>query len=129
MRFLPTTSVEFIHTLNHHQAFPPIDHERFQAKFGVTVIVAIQTWNAIILNLNKSEVPSKGYRHLIPVYILYASFFTKYYPTVRKSVGIFGHNLLGIHNFQKYSYLVIGQIAGLLDEVVSSSKIEIFPLN
>ena len=133
MRF-PTVTVESIQALSlpliggftghFDQPFRPIDQERFKAKFGVTVVVAVQVWNAIISNLNEAEVPPKGYENLRPVHILYALFFMKCYPTVRQSVGTLGHNV-GINNFRKYSYFVIGQIAGLSDEVVSNSKIDL----
>ena len=97
--------------------FRRIDHERFKAKFGVTVELCVKAWNLMVSNLNKGHIDLKNIR-LRPVHVLYALFFLKCYPTHRQTTSNLGHGL-NMATFCKYSYFVIRQVAALSDEVVS----------
>ena len=94
-------SLPLIGSLNPN--FCDIDHERFKAKFGVTVEICITTWNLIAERLNmESDIDLTGYS-LKPIHILYTLFFLKCYPTARQTISTLGRDQ-GLKTFCKYVY-------------------------
>ena len=85
--------------------FRRIEHERFKAKFGVTVELCAMTWNLMVSNLNMGSV-DLTYICLRPVHILYALFFLKCYPTAHQTTANLGHSP-NMRTFRKYTYFVI----------------------
>ena len=100
--------------------FQITDHERFKAKFGVTITIATRVWNMIVLELNNG-VSVRGFSRLSPVNVLHGLFFMKVYPTARQVTGMLGSSIVGSTQFRKYSQFIIRRIAALSNEVVSSN--------
>ena len=99
--------------------FTAIDHEKFKAKFGVTVQICMKTWNMIVAKLNRcSSIEPMGFGRLSAGHILYGLFFLKMYPTSRQATATLGR-IVGRNQFQMYAKFVIRRIAGLANEVVS----------
>ena len=99
------------------------DHERFKAKFGVTVQNCTHVWNMIVSKLNRTTI-EPGFGRLTVVHILYALFFLKMYPTSRQATATLGRNV-GRNQFQKYAQFLIRKIAGLSNEVVSKKRFDL----
>lgn len=99
--------------------FRPIEEEKFQSMFGVTPTVCSIAWNMIISMLNEDPADSE-YDKLSPMHMLWTLYYLRCYPKERQISSVVGR--VCRNNFRKWVCFLIPSIAGLDNEVVSSTK-------